>query len=277
VGVPELSDRQAARLTPDCARCVGLCCVVLPFARSTDFAFDKAAGEECRHLDGPACSIHADLLTAGMRGCVAYECFGAGQQVVQVTYAGRDLTGPLRAEAGEVYAVVRRLHEMQALLLGVPDAVELTAEVRALADGTPEALLDLDLDALAGRVGALLRAHSATVRGAGTGTAGPAYAGADLLGRDLRRTDLARADLRGALLVAADLRDVVLDRTDLLGADLRDADLSGADLRTALFVTQPQLAAARGSAATLLPPGLRRPSTWACGASRIEGDDLSQK
>lgn len=241
---------------------MGLCCVVLPFARSTDFAFDKAAGEECRHLDGPACGIHDRLLTSGMCGCVAYECFGAGQQVVQVTYAGRELTGPLRAEAGAVYAVVRRLHEIQALLLEVPDAAALATEVRTLADGTPEALLALDLDALAGRVGAVLRAHSAAVRGACAHTPGPAYAGADLLGRDLRRTDLARADLRGALLVAADLRDVVLDRADLLGADLRDADLSGADLRTALFVTQPQLASARGSAATRLPPALRRPATW---------------
>ena len=61
------------------------------------------------------------------------------------------------------------------------------------------------------------------------------------------------------MLIAADLRDVVLDRTDLLGADLRDADLSGADLSTALFVTQPQLNSPGASATRLLPPHLRRP------------------
>jgi len=256
--VVELSDDDASRLAPDCARCVALCCVVLPFARSHEFAFGKAAGEPCRHLAGSACSIHRELLGAGMRGCVSYECFGAGQQVVQVTYAGRDLTTGLPAELREVFVKVSWLHEMQVLLLGVPGADELAREVRALADGTPEELVALDVDALAGRVGPLLRAHSAGVRGPD----GPSYAGADLLGRDLRRTDLARADLRGAVLVAADLRDCVLDRTDLLGADLRDADLSGADLRTTLFLTQPQLAAARGSGATVLPPALRRPATW---------------
>ncbi len=67
------------------------------------------------------------------------------------------------------------------------------------------------------------------------------------------------------MLIAADLRDAVLDRTDLLGADLRDADLSGADLSTALFLTQPQLNSARGSAGTLLPSHLRRPLVWLAG------------
>ena len=92
---------------------------------------------------------------------------------------------------------------------------------------------------------------------------GPSYVGNDLVGHDLRDTDLTVADLRGALLIAADLRDAVLDRTDLLGADLRDTDLSGADLSTALFLTQPQLNAARGTSATRLPPHLRRPLGWA--------------
>jgi len=50
-------------LVADCSRCVGLCCVLLPFQRSADFAFDKAAGEPCRHLDdGHRCRIHASLL-----------------------------------------------------------------------------------------------------------------------------------------------------------------------------------------------------------------------
>nr|WP_237447771.1 pentapeptide repeat-containing protein [Nocardioides flavescens] len=230
----------------------------MPFARSNDFAFDKAGGEPCRHLAGSACSIHPRLMSAGMRGCVAYDCLGAGQQVVQVTYAGRDLSSGLPAETREVFVKVSWLHEMQVLLREVRGSDALRREVRGLADGSPEELVGLDVDAVAARVGPLLRAHSAAVRGADA----PSYAGLDLLGRDLRRTDLRRADLRSAVLVAADLRGCVLERTDLLGADLRDADLTGADLRTALFLTQPQLAAARGDATTLLPTGLRRPATW---------------
>ncbi|WP_425519715.1 pentapeptide repeat-containing protein [Streptomyces auratus] len=47
-----------------------------------------------------------------------------------------------------------------------------------------------------------------------------------------------------------------------MGADLRDADLAGADLTGALFLTQAQLNAAKGDAATTLPPSLTRPAHW---------------
>lgn len=70
------------------------------------------------------------------------------------------------------------------------------------------------------------------------------------------------ADLKPTYLIAADLRDRDLSGADLLGADLRDARLDGADLSKALYLTQPQLNAARGSRATLLPSGLAMPPYW---------------
>jgi uncharacterized protein YjbI with pentapeptide repeats len=85
---------------------------------------------------------------------------------------------------------------------------------------------------------------------------------ADLVGRDMRSVRLCGADLRGAYLIAADLRRSDLAGVDLLGADLRDARLEGADLSRALFLTQPQVDAAQGDAATVLPPALRRPRHW---------------
>ena len=93
------------------------------------------------------------------------------------------------------------------------------------------------------------------------GASGPRRA-ADLVGARLRGADLRAADLRGALLVAADLREADLRTADLLGADLRDADLRGSDLREALFLTRPQVAAARGDRRTRLPAGLARPAGW---------------
>jgi hypothetical protein len=245
-------------LEPDCASCSGLCCVVPPFARGASFSFSKAPLTPCRHLsESDSCRVHDQLLQIGNAGCVAYECFGAGQRVTQQVYAGRTWRSPgvEREEVFAVYVVLRRLHEYLFLLPG--GAVR--ERVAGLADGTPAELLALDLDALHGDVAAALRAHSVAVRGSGTAS----YAGADLAGQDLTGRDLARADLRGALLIGARLAGSVLDRTDLLGADLRDTDLAGADLSTALFVTQPQLNAARGSAATRLPDGLRPPVTWA--------------
>jgi hypothetical protein len=251
---------------PDCARCVGLCCVALPFRPSHGFAFAKDAGEPCRNLAGDyGCSIHAALRESGMAGCTTYECFGAGQHVTQVVYAGATWRGSSDggSEMFAVFAVVQRLHEMLVLLDQAsalapgPELTRLRALVSGHTEGSPEEILDTELDRMAALVGEALRAVSRTVRGSG-----PSYVGNDLVGHDLRSTALSGADLRGALLIAADLRDAVLDRTDLLGADLRDTDFSGADLSTALFLTQPQLNAARGDTDTKLPDGLRRPVAW---------------
>ena len=259
--------RALPRLEADCSQCFGLCCVALPFARSADFPVDKAGGDPCRNLLADhRCGIHDRLLEGGWRGCVAFDCFGAGQQVSQVTFGGVSWR-EAPDTAPTMYAVlpvVRQLHEMLAHLLeaaalepGTDALVALTGlvdEVADLAAADAETLLGLDLDALRARVGGLLRTVSATVRdrhrrrdgirkqSRGARRVGP---GADLVGADLHGLDLRATDLRGALLIAADLRGADLRWADLLGADLRDADLRGAVLDGALFVTRPQLAAAR--------------------------------
>ena len=103
-------------LAADCSRCVGLCCVAPAFAASTDFAFSKPAGVACRHLAPDAsCTIHDRLIPSGFPGCVAYDCFGAGQRVVAL-FGG----GPRSAPMLSAYETVRQLHE---LLWYVADAL----------------------------------------------------------------------------------------------------------------------------------------------------------
>jgi hypothetical protein len=219
-------------LTADCSRCVGLCCVLLPFARSADFAFDKAAGEPCRHLAGDhRCRIHDRLREEGMRGCVAYDCFGAGQAVTQ--------TGRV-----EAFHEVEQVHEIgwyltEALDRGA-DAAGLLAETERLAAVRPRLG---EVEALRARVAPVLRTVAEAVRAPYDDPL--VAAGTDLAGADLRREDLRGADLRGALLIEADLRAVDLTDADLLGADLRGANLGGADLSRALYVTRRQLGSVR--------------------------------
>lgn len=67
---------------------------------------------------------------------------------------------------------------------------------------------------------------------------------------------------RGAYLLGADLRGANLGRADLLGADLRAADVRGALLAGSIFLTQPQLDAARGDSRTTIPAALTRPRHW---------------
>jgi hypothetical protein len=103
-----------ARLHADCGRCAGLCCVAPGFAASADFPISKPPGVACRHLTGSfTCAVHDELRPRGFHGCAVFDCLGAGQQVSQVTFAGRDW----RAHPGQagrmfdVFTVMRTLHE----------------------------------------------------------------------------------------------------------------------------------------------------------------------
>jgi len=138
--VPEAG--QPASLRADCARCFGLCCVVPAFAASADFAIDKPAGRPCPNLRPDfRCAIHDRLRERGFPGCAGYDCFGAGQQVSQVTFGGQDWRRApgLARQMFAVFPVVRQLHELlwyldQALEL-VPAGV-LCEELRLARDET---------------------------------------------------------------------------------------------------------------------------------------------
>lgn len=264
-----------AHLRADCERCFGLCCVALPFAKSADFPVSKAGGQPCVNLAGDfRCGIHNRLREHGYHGCAAFECFGAGQQVSQVTFGGRDW----RREPGiapqmfDAFAVMRQLHEILRYLAEAlqwqaarplwSDLGAAAAEVRQLTEGSAAQLGETDIAAARSAVSPLLVRASAMAR-AGLPGSGVSRRGADLLGARLRGAGLRGADLRGACLIAADLRGADLRGADLLGADLRDADLRGADLRDSLFLTEPQVNAAQGDAQTRLPAALARPARWA--------------
>jgi Pentapeptide repeats (8 copies) len=269
---PVANHRQA--LKADCANCFGLCCVALPFARSADFAINKAAGQPCPKLQADfSCGIHARLRQEGFPGCMAFDCLGAGQRVAQVTFGGRSWRqAPETAgQMFEVFTVMLQLHELlyylaEALELGAPRALasDLRAaltDIEALTGGDADSIAQLDVPVLRDRVNALLLRTSELVREKVPGHKRN-YRGADLIGAKLARANLRGANLRGARLIAADLESADLRTADLCGADLRGADLSGADLTGTIFLTQFQLNAARGNATTKLPPTLSRPSHW---------------
>ena len=244
------------------------------FAASSDFAIDKKAGQPCPNLGGDfRCGIHGDLRQRGFPGCTVFDCFGAGQQVTQVTFGGRDwrrapdLAGSMFA----VFPVMRHLHE---LLWYLTEAVRLTSEVklrreleaalaetRRLTGGTAEEVMAVDVAGHRERVNVLLQRAGASARAGAPGRRLDRR-GADLIGKDLRRTDLRGANLRGAYLIGANLAGVDLSAADLTGADLRGADLSGAELTRSMFITQAQLDAATGDRATRLPASLSRPAHW---------------
>lgn len=75
----------------DCSRCAALCCVAYPSEEMPGFSAAKEAGQLCPKLaaDG-LCTIYARRAEEGFAGCIRFECFGAGQHVVQSLFDGRD-------------------------------------------------------------------------------------------------------------------------------------------------------------------------------------------
>ncbi len=128
-------------LQAKCEDCAALCCVLLAFDAGKAFGFDKAAMEPCRNLTaGNKCRGHGTLAQDGFGGCVAFDCHGAGQRVVQEVFGGlswRDDPGLMPAMEA-AFRGMRRLHEAVVLLeaaagLGLSGAQE--AERQAVLAG----------------------------------------------------------------------------------------------------------------------------------------------
>ncbi|WP_425804540.1 pentapeptide repeat-containing protein [Desulfitobacterium sp. Sab5] len=278
-------DREILRknLQADCNNCFGLCCTALCFSASEGFPTNKEAGQPCINLQSDfKCSVHTNLAERGLKGCIAFDCFGAGQKVSQISFRGNDWRKVSESAKTmfEVFLIVSRLQELlwyltEALTLEPSRPIHdnlrtMIDETERLANLNPEELLKLDILVHRAKVDTLLQKTSELVRTEASGGKQKISLrrkkvlgrGLDLIGADLRKRDMRGENLRGAYLIAADLRDVDLSGADLIGADFRDADLRGANLSKSIFLTQTQINAAKGNADTKIPSSLSRPMHW---------------
>lgn len=268
-------DKLNKELKINCEKCFGLCCVALYFSASEGFPTNKDAGIPCINLQPNfTCLVHKNLRNKGLKGCIAYDCFGAGQKVAQVTYGGHDWrkVPETSKQMFEAFLLMRQLHEMlwyleEAMLLQrnpniKKDMGSLLEEIHQLTLLEADSLLALEVETHRSKVNIFLKNTSELLRSKACGgrIVSSKSRRSDYFGADLRKTNLKGADLRGACLIAANLRGVDLSGADLIGADLRDADLRGANLENSLFLTQIQINGAKGDADTKLPLRLSRPN-----------------
>ena len=122
----------------DCARCAALCCIAYPSEDMPGFAAAKEAGQPCPKLGGDArCTIYTDRAEQGFTGCIRFECFGAGQHVVQTLFEGRDwrdqpeLLGPM-VESFLAMRPVSDLAFLVAHALATEPGAETTARLEEL-------------------------------------------------------------------------------------------------------------------------------------------------
>lgn len=277
-----LPDKSRQNLRADCENCFGLCCVALYFSASEGFPIDKDAGQPCLNLlPDFRCNVHKNLREKGLKGCIAFDCFGAGQKVSQVSFGGYDWrkVPETAKQMFEVFLIMRQIHELlwyltEALTLQPARPIHgaltsMLEETERLTRLSPNSLLELEVAVHRAEVNTLLLKTSELVRAqthrlpkVHSGRQRTFGRGANLIAADLRKMNLRGANLRGACLIAADLRGTDLSGTDFIGADFRDTDLSGADFSKSIFLTQAQLNVAKGDTSTKLPSFLTRPKHW---------------
>lgn len=261
------------KLFSQCEKCCGLCCVALYFSKSEGFPEDKMPGKPCMHLLSDfRCRLHSSLEKEGLKGCMSFDCFGAGSHVTQVNFKNKNWQShpEIAEEMYATYLGIHQYHQMLWYLIESASIVEdaaLAKEIDALI-AENEKITALDAQAFLGfdrsphrqEVNGVLKRVCALMKDKFPLSAEERVV--DFMGYDLSKQDLSGRDFSFTLMVAANLKDSNLLGVNLLGTDLRDANLCDADLSEALFLTQMQVNAAKGNKNTKLPPRIMRPKAW---------------
>lgn len=243
-------------LAIDCSSCAGLCCVSLYCAKVDGFPENKAAGVPCKYLEKDfRCRIHDSLKDRGLKGCIAYDCFGAGQKATEIFHSrGEWNENPgISTEMFRVFHGIFQLHQMKWFLLealALADAEETKEEIRKLIQENevitglaPEEIGDSDIETYRHRVNPILKEVIRRKAAGHTKASG-------------------NRDFTMDILIGFDFSRQFLGESLFLGADLRDANVAGADLSKCHFLTQMQINSAKGDSKTKLPDGLITPGHW---------------
>lgn len=271
--IHERNDKIWEHMKSDCSKCSGLCCTALFFSKIDGFPNDKTPGQPCVNLlKDYRCKIHSQLEKQKMKGCIGYDCFGAGQQVTQVIYQGQTWNEipNQSAEIFDVFIIVFQLYQIRYYLIeamSIISAKPFKKNIQCLIEENikmchypPNRILSLDLEQYRNRSNTILKQvcrllqqsiHSEHKK-----------VPANLFGGNFKGQDMSGADLSSKLLIAANFERCRFHGTVFLGADTRDTNFNNADLSEAVFLTQGQVNSAKGNRNTKLPYHLDYPSTW---------------
>jgi len=256
----------------DCKKCSGLCCVALYCTKTDGFPANKEAGTPCKHLNSDfSCKIHSRLADNNYKGCLAYDCFGAGQRTTQLYLPDGtwETNSEQKDKLFQVFMIVYQLHQMLWYLV---EAFTLTSNelLRSTIDSLiseNEQMLQQPMDHIAmlglpeyrSNVNNVLKQISTGISANDTSSQ---INGLNYLGKNFKKANLDRKNFSMSLMIAANFSGCSLKNTNFLGADLRDANIKNADLSKSIFLTQMQINSAIGNSNTKIPINLTRPATW---------------
>ena len=139
------------------------------FDRSEQFGLDKPACAACPKLGADdRCSIHDRLESEGFKGCVIFDCLGAGQRVVQELYAGRSWREEpaLLPQMWGALKALRAVHE-QILLLRAAAKLPLSPQERRTLGSLLQDVVPVGgwtVDRLEGSAGPIVQQAAAFIR-----------------------------------------------------------------------------------------------------------------
>jgi len=260
------------KLKIDCKKCSGLCCVALYCTKTDGFPANKEAGTPCKYLDTDfRCKIHSGLADKNYKGCLAYDCFGAGQRTTQLYLP--DGTWKTNSEQEDklfkIFISVYQLHQMLWYLaeaftltsdeLLIPTIELLISENEQMVQQSMDHIAMPDLSEYRLKVNKVLKQISTEIS---ANASSNQIHGINYLGKNFKKANLDRKNFSMSLMIAADFSGCSLRKTNFLGADLRDANIKNTDLSKSIFLTQMQLNSAIGNSNTKIPINLSRPATW---------------
>ena len=270
----EIKSELYKELTIDCKNCCGLCCTALYFSKDEGFPENKPAGKPCVNLEKNfRCRVHKELKQRKLKGCMAYDCFGAGQKVTQTVYQGKTWRdkGVRADEMYRIFLAVCQLHQMlwylteAEHLMPAADTHKMIGhtiqKIDSLTRQAPEALLKVNVEECRQQTNQLLRTVWQRVQES-VNAAEKITKSTDCIGKNFKKAALDGQDLSMTLLIAANLEDCSLNGVNFLGADMRDANLKNADMQDSIFLTQAQINSAKGNGSTKLPEFIKIPEHW---------------
>lgn len=255
----------------DCNACSGLCCVALFFSKTDGFPENKSAGVPCKNLmPDYRCHIHSTLSQKKMKGCLSYDCIGAGQIITQKMHWDK----PVNMDTPSIFEAFLNAYHLQQILFYLTQAMvlqpakdlkssllELIFIGKTFYEKDLNTLLAVDIDAFGQQANKILKEISNNILLKYQKT-NSTHKQLDYMGKNLTKKTLIGKDFSMSYLIAANLEGCDLYAANFLGADMRDVNIKNADLQNSIFLTQSQVNSAIGNANTKLPDFLNVPSSW---------------
>lgn len=254
----------------NCKDCSGLCCVALYFNQSDGFPENKKAGKPCVNLNKDyTCKIYTQLETKQLKGCIAYDCFGAGQKVTQEwklkgAWNSNDL---IKQDIFRSFEINQLLNQIMWYLLEaytICDDSDINRINHLILENInytrmePKELLACDIETYRKNVNVELKQLTTKIAKQSINKIESKFQ----FEKDFSTQDISYMDFTMAYLIGSNLDGCKLRYTNFLGTDLRDVSIKNTDLTESIFLTQFQVNSMLGNKYTVLPDGLTYPVKW---------------